>query len=483
MTPRFVPFIALLLAVATAAQAQFAGFINHGLVGVGRVPADTFDRAGDGRQDTLGGFSAMAVEPGSLAYAGGTISGKLVGLPDRGFGDGSTDYRPRLERFGFAITPHYGPSAAGQGQITFTNVGSVLFTHGAGAERNFFTGFDAGDTNHPGVPRSAANSPGNGRRALDPEGLVLLPGGGCWVSDEYGPALYRFDAHAHLVETFFPPAALLPAQGGFPGKVSFTANAMPASGRRNNRGFEGLSLTPDGKRLIAFLQSPTVQDGGSNYLGRNTRILQFDADAKSASYGRLVAEHIYQLTLDGSAAGDRHTPVSEVLALDATTFLVLERDSLGRGSLEANVAPRYKRVVLASTRGASNLAGTAYDLAPGAPGQRSLPGRGTELPAGLKPVVRQDFVDLLEPGQLAKFGLNTRTNWDADTLGEKWEALALIPLRERAHPDDFLLLVGSDNDFRARVVYHNGVPVGINAVTVDPMLLAYRVTLPGIGAH
>ena len=116
--------LALLLAGGLSAHGQIQGFTNKGLVGVGRIPANTFDKAGDGRQDTLGGFSAMAVEPESLTYSGGTLSGRLIGLPDRGFGDGTTDYRPRMEVYGFSIRPYEGTAVAAQDQITFTNTQS-----------------------------------------------------------------------------------------------------------------------------------------------------------------------------------------------------------------------------------------------------------------------------------------------------------------------------------------------------------------------
>ena len=86
----------------------------------------------------------------------------------------------------------------------------------------------------------------------------------------------------------------------------------------------------------------------------------------------------------------------------------------------------------------------------------------------------------LDAAQLAKFGLNTSTNQDVNSLSEKWEAISLIPLKDPANPDDYLMLLGNDNDFKSDVVYHNGVPVGTNAVQVDIMLLAYRVTLPGV---
>ncbi|MFM7804652.1 MAG: esterase-like activity of phytase family protein, partial [Verrucomicrobiota bacterium] len=63
------------------------------------------------------------------------------------------------------------------------------------------------------MPTSPDGSKGGGRRALDAEGIVLLPGGGYWISDEYGPGLFRFDAQARLTETVLPPPALLPFQG------------------------------------------------------------------------------------------------------------------------------------------------------------------------------------------------------------------------------------------------------------------------------
>ena len=417
----------------------------------------------------------MTVDPQSLIYFEGKMSGTLYGLPDRGFGDGTTDYRPRLEIFRFTITPYYGNGPAGQDQIVFTNTGTVLFTYDNGT---FFTGFDAGNTNNPRVPQSALNSLGGGRRALDPEGLVRLNDGTLWISDEYGPALYRFNSHAQLQEAILPPRALLPRQGNFPGKLNFTAIKAPTSGRRNNRGFEGLSITPDGKCLVASLQSPLMQDSGGTNLARNTRVLQFDADSNSPTYGQVLFEHVYPLTLNGTLERNSHTLLSEVLALSSTTFLALEHDSNGLGAITKG-APIYKRIVLFSTIGASNIARSAYDLESGAPGQLSLP--AGELPPNLKPVVRKDFIDMLDIAQLARFGLNVNSTHDTNTISEKWEALAALPLGDARNPDDYLLLVGNDNDFKAPITYQNGRPVATNVVSVDTMLLAYRVTLPRAG--
>ena len=125
------------------------------------------------------------------------------------------------------------------------------------------------------------------------------------------------------------PDAILPKRGNYPGAVAFTATNAPTSGRRNNRGLEGVSITPDGKRLFSLLQSPTIQDAGGANLGRNTRLLVFDVDPVSATFRQTIGEYIYRLTLNATPETNRNTPASEVLALNRTQFLVLERDSLG----------------------------------------------------------------------------------------------------------------------------------------------------------
>lgn len=478
--------IRLLLLVACWALAsvpcvaQFSGFTNLGLVAVGRVPSDAFDARGSGL-DSLGGFgSAAFFDWGSLVQEGQTLRGTLYGLPDRGFGDGTQNYLARILTFSLSITPYEGPGPAPQNQISLVNTGLIFLTYEG---TNHYTGFDANDTNVLTHPQSAPNSLGEGRRSLDGEGLVRLPDGRFYISDEYGPFIYQFSPSGQYLGHFKIPESLLPKTGpAFPRTNFFTGATAPVSGRRNNRGLEGLSLTPDGKRLFAMLQSPTIQDGGAGTGGRNTRVVVFDAEETSPTYGEALAMYVYELTLNGSAQTNRHTPVSEILALNNTEFLVLERDQIGQGLTGTNIftAPTYKRVVLATLVGATNLIDSPYNLELGAPGQLSLPSSG--LPASIKPVTRMDFVDVLDANQLAKFGLNATAPHDTNTIPEKIESLSLIPLFEGGRPDDYLLLILSDNDFKAPVVYHNGEVVGTNEVGMDSLALAYRVTLPTYGA-
>jgi len=350
-------------------------FAEPTLVAIGRVPANQIDATG---QDTLGGFfSAMAVDAKSWSCSNEVCTGTLFGLADRGFGDGAQDYRPRLQVFRCAID-------LTTRRVVLTNTAVIFLTQ----------------TN--GVSFSGLSTSSN---RLDPEGLVRLPDGDFYVAEEYGPDILRFGADGRVKEKLPEPAIYRQ--------------------RRDNRGFEGLTMTPGGK-LVTILQSPLVSDGGNANNSVNTRILVFDK-------GQPEAEYVYQLNLF-----KKHTPVSEILALDEHRFLVIERDN---GGLGGSSAPVYKRINLVDVADATNI--LAHE----------------RIPADAKPVRKSDFVDLLKAGI------------PPEEFPEKWEGLALVPVS--AH--ESLLLVGTDNDFKSPTVIHNGAPVGTNTTVVDTLLLVYRL--------
>ena len=477
-TPLPSSIFGLMLAGAPL-EAQFNGFTNHGLVGVGRLAATNFDALGP-KIDTLGAiFSSLAFDAQSWTKATNasgeaSFGGILYGLADRGSGGGFENYKPRVHQLRFSFTPYYGSAKTNQNQISLTNSASLIFHDQAGLP---FTGFDANDTNAP-EPRSLSTSPGQGHRSLDSEGMVRLPAGDYFICDEYGPFVYSFDPLGRYRATLRPPEAYLPKVGAAYGKrqINFSSLHVPDSGRRDNRGFEGLAITPDGKKLVALLQSPLVQDGGTDDNSRQTRLLIFNIDPASADFGKPVSEFIYQLTLQGNEAGNEQTLAGDLVALNDHQFLVVEHDSRGLGASETG-PPLYKRVVLVDLAGATDILNSGYDLELGAPGQTSF--RKVNLPAGFHPVTRQDFVDLLDPVQLSKFRLNLNSTPNNNTISEKWEGLTLVPVGDPDQPDDFFLLVGNDNDFQAGKVYHNGVVVDTTGTTIDNMLMAFRVTLPG----
>ena len=464
-----------MLALTAGAVSQAQPLVNLGLVGVGRVPGDSFDQLGAG-VDTLGGiFSGMWLDPATIVHSNGTIHATVFGLPDRGFGDGLTDYHPRVQRLAIAITPYSGPGPVAQNQIVIVNTDTYVLT----VNGSTFTGYLPDDTNVLTHPQSLPGSVGGGKWSLDPEGITFAPSGasGSWyISDEYGPFIYRFDNTGALLGTLPLPDAFIPKLGtNYPRAINYLTaglNAALDSGRSNNRGMEGLSITPDGKKLVACIQSPLSQDGENRNPSRNTRILVYDLDPASPTYHQALAEYVHVLPPNAAEANNRHTPVSEILALSDKKYLILQRDSRGLGGDAGTLL--YKRIVEVDASNATSILGTGYDLEKGAPGQISLPRIG--LPSNIVAVTSRDLVDMLSASQLGKFGLNLApSNQNINTLSEKWEALAVVPLNDPAAPSDYLLLVGNDNDFRAPVVYHNGQVVGTNAFGSDNVLLAYRI--------
>ncbi len=326
--------LAVSLATTAMAHSPFDNFKSYGLVGVGRIPSDTFDRYGNGRQDTLGGlFSSMDTVSGISLLDGKILFGELLAQPDRGFGDGLFDYHPRTESLFYVmnlLSPGAQPAPGTtfpQNQIQLVNTGTTLVRD---QNSNNFTGFDASDTNQSAfpaaiVPASLPGSTPGFHRSLDAEGIRLTFGGTFYTSDEYGPYIYHFTRFGRLLDTIVPPAAFIPKVDSTYGSrvVNFTAATDPDSGRRANRGLEGLGITDHGRKLVAMLQSPLIQDGGSKKTAQNTRILIFDSRS-----GKLLHEYVYPLTLNNAGG---NTPVSELLALNDHQFLVLERDNLGRG--------------------------------------------------------------------------------------------------------------------------------------------------------
>ena len=78
-------------------------------------------------------------------------------------------------------------------------------------------------------------------------------------------------------------------------------------------------------------------------LFRSVRIFVYDIDPLSLTYEQALAEYVHVLPLSAAEANNRHTPVSELLALSATRYLILQRDSRGLGGDAGTLL--YKRIV------------------------------------------------------------------------------------------------------------------------------------------
>jgi hypothetical protein len=164
---------------------------------------------------------------------------------------------------------------------------------------------------------STTLNPDNG---YDSEGLVALPDGTFWVSDEYGPFITHFDANGKEIQRLSP-------WGADPGHNVDLQNPLPPELklRTKNKGMEGLTVTPDGKTLVGIMQSAlTVPDYGLGSNGKTVkpanvapvRIVTIDLKTKA------MHEYLYLLTNPATTG----SAVSEITALSDTKFLVDERD-------------------------------------------------------------------------------------------------------------------------------------------------------------
>jgi len=447
---------------ATSVSLHGQTFTNRGLVGTGALPAGTGDFLGD----TLGSFSSLQIAPGSWKRVGDHYEGILWTLPDRGRNDPAAnlffDYAARLERLRIRFMPR-------SGRVTLIPDGGLELRDYKGRP---FTGADpgAGTLVERGIMLPApATGVGAGKVSIDAESLQFTRDGGFYVGDEYAANVYYFDKKGRLRGVIQPPPAVTPHRDGQP---FFGSLQPPETGRRNNQGVEGMSLSPDGRTLFVALQSALIQDSATgNAAGRtDIRVLVYDV-RRTPTPARPIAHHVVQLpayTADGDGGAPNRTAAqSEIRAIDSHRFLMLARDGAGLGA-DGKAPIVYKSILLVDFAGATNLAGTAYET--DATSVLRDPA-DTALRPDIVPARWVELVNMLNPVQLARFGLGL------DKLSEKWEAMDLVSTLEPKHPADYFLLVGNDNDFIARHCLMSGQSCD-SGFDNDNRILVYRVRLP-----
>jgi hypothetical protein len=424
--------------------------------------------------ETFGSGSGMTVEQGSWRRTDQGYEGTIILLPDRGYNvAGTTDYQPRINR----VTIRFTPGRTSQDGVVATLTDTIKLTDNAGQP---LTGLDpeAG-----GVRKAAGGFPDmpqarNGKIALDPEAIARLADGSYFISDEYGPYVYRFSAEGRMLGAIRPPEAFIPMRKG---EQHFGSNnpgpgakapepPNPETGRQNNQGFEGMALTPDGRKLAVILQSATRQDGGDSPATRNhTRLLMYDV--ADAAKPRLASEHV--VPLPQFKAGERALVAaqSELTALSDTLFLLLSRDS-GNGYGLKGDKSLYRRIDLLDISKATDIAGSAFDR------DRPVAPKGILDPT-VAAATLHGFIDINDEAELSRFGLRNGAPNDRNNLSEKWEAMSLVPAFDAANPQDFFLLVANDNDFITQDGFQVGAPYkDESGADVDTMILVYRVTVP-----
>ncbi|RYD39743.1 MAG: esterase-like activity of phytase family protein, partial [Verrucomicrobiaceae bacterium] len=338
--------------------------MNEGLVGVGRLSGDSLDKFGE----TQGAASGLLIT--DWAYEGGQFSGTFQVLPDRGHGDGTSNYAARLHEVDFTFTPYYGAGPVSQNQVSATYADSTKFIYQDGAVEKFTTGLNPTGNSilfgqAVGVV-TAANGPGGAPESLlsfDAEAIHLFEDGSGFVSDEYGTYIARFDSAKKITGMTQLPGAAQPFRPA--GTPNFDSVSAPTTGRRNNQGLEGMTVTPDGTRLFALLQSATVQDtnGASQQTRNHARLFVYDIAGANRENPVLVEEYVVrlpQIDLNGNGSGlDGTAAQSEIVALGNSSFLMLPRDGNGMGK-GTTLPIVFKSVQLVDFASATNIVGQ-YD--------------------------------------------------------------------------------------------------------------------------
>lgn len=307
----------------------------------------------------------------------------------------------------------------------------------------------------PDLPAAPYN--GVNVSCLDTEGIVLLSDGTFWVSDEYGPYAYHYSATGTMLCATRPPNAFIPLRNGTenfasdnpPENTPAVNPAEPTSGRENNHGFEGISISPDETKLTLLLQAGLLQDGGGSATTEyTTRILTYDITTADPT---LVGEYIVSLphTLNPTknTKKARSDDASELHYLSANQFFILSRDS-GNGNGAASDTPSvYRQIDIIDTSAATNFANNASvnDYT------------GTVAPSGVPPaslaaeeVNYCSFINFNNNTDLSRFGVHNGPPGGITELDEKWESIAVVPVPASlpfSGPNEYFVLSMSDNDF------------------------------------
>jgi hypothetical protein len=306
-----------------------------------------------------------------LAYGG---ADRFVAIPDRGpnavpFNSAVSDTASYINRFQtilmklspspegsalpFTLTPNLVSTTLlySSTPLAYGDGGSVGLASGAPAQnrRNKFY-FTGRADNFDGSRLS--NNPSDAR--LDPESIrVSNDGQSVYVSDEYGPYVYRFNRlTGERTAIYTLPNSFAVMHLSANGDAEIANNT---SGRVTNKGMEGLAISPNGTVLFGAMQSPLLQDGGTN--AAYTRIVRIDLQAGT------MQQYAYPLTNIGTVSKPKYPTISDVVAINDHELLVDERDGKGLGDGSTAAFKRLYRINLSGAHTVDNLSG-ASALAP-----------------------------------------------------------------------------------------------------------------------
>lgn len=298
-----------------------------------------------------------------------------------------------------------------------------------------------------------------------------------------------------MIKAIRPNDAIIPMRNG---SESFSADSPPhyvnngmgddvspannPTGRANNQGFEGMTITGDGRNLYVLLQSAIDQEGGlAKQTNRNARLLKFDVSTDSPRYAREFVVPLPQwVDPTASKAKSLKTAAqSEIHYVQDSQFFVLARDS-GSGHGQSSSLSIYRHVDVFDTDGATDIKNPLNDCF-----NCSIASLQGVLDVGVTPTTVCSFLDFNVNSQLGRFGLHNGGPQDQYLLNEKWESLALVPVDglqgESDSNEEYFLFSLSDNDFITQNGFYNFGMItykDISGFNLDNQALVFKIQLP-----
>lgn len=437
------------------------------LIAVGALDASRGDRSGKTRGPLENGVpgNLFGGIGSGLGHAGGD---RFIAVPDRGPNavdynacvDNTASYITRFHELRLRLKPN---NRAGLPFVLTPSLEDTVLLSSS-ARLNYGNGTEGCPSLPAGAPAlnerrtfyftgrsdnfGAGDSLDSSNARFDPESVRIDRNGkSVFISDEYGPHIYRFDRETgRRTRVYTLPAKFAVSYLSPMGDEEIAGNA---SGRVANKGMEALAITPDGSTLVGVMQSALIQDGG-DAKGQVLRIVVLDVES-----GAVLHEYAYPT--DGEA---KYT-VSDIVAVNDHVFLVDERDGKGLGDdSEAKVKKLYL-IDLANAVDVSNLAGRSA-LAANAVTKRLFLDivaelkRALSLPDGKRIPAKLEGIALGEDVKMN--GVATHTLYVAND--NDFLATVAVGSSEVSNPNQFFVFGFSDADLQGATfvpqVFRNG---------------------------
>jgi len=250
---------------------------------------------------------------------------------------------------------------------------------------------------------------------IDSEGIVRDGDGNFWVCEEGGPTVWKISPNGVVLKRFTPYANLAGAE------AQDVQIDTVFKYRKNNRGFEGISITPSGK-IYAIIQSPVLYPNKS--VGEGTRIhriLEINPVNNTTRMFAYVNDGI--IGTGSNQIRLRDWKIGDMAAINDHAFLVLEAALRGTTDI--------KRIYRIELNGATPVTSALYN---GLTLEALVDTTGLSA-QGIKPVKKTLVMDLLANG------------WPS--VLDKAEGLAIL--------NDSTIAITNDNDYGQSSPLENGI--------------------------